>query len=244
MATDTAVLRHPLFDPSSDYCRLLAGGRADYKMLGYLAWMASRADRFQYPPKQSSERSEDERRQLACRLANRKECCTGGQGPDIQVLDALTCPGLILVLGIPEELGQKRVAGAAEFCLVREADQSLSVGMVMRFVEGPRLEGRFRCRAFLLELEVIDRLEGLLGDKSYIEAFTPEALTNILDVARILSVTSDLAGEWTPGESEVCFHRIGIPGGYTLFPPRGRAEPIIVVVALHPADDEPPTAER
>src|SRR5205823_5663736 len=112
-----------------------------------------------------------------------KECGVNGQGPDIQVLDALSCSGLVLVLGVAEGLDQKRLAGVAEFCLVREADQSLSVGLLMRFVETPRLEGRFHCRAFLFEPEVIDRLEGVLGGKSYLEAFTPEALTNILDVA-------------------------------------------------------------
>ncbi len=240
MTTDTALRRHPLFDPSSDFCRLLAAGRPRDKMYGYVIWMASRADRMHYPPKQSSERSEDERRQLACRLANSKECRVNGQGPDIQVLDALAAPATVLVTGMAEGLHQEQLAGDAEFCLVREADRSLSLGLLMQFRERPRLEGHFHCRAFLFEPEVIHRLEGLLGGKSYLEAFTPDALTSILDVPRILSVISDLAGEWSSDDSEVRFRRQGIPGGYELFPPR--QEPLHVVVALHPADNEPPGA--
>jgi hypothetical protein len=240
MTTDTALRRHPLFDPSSDFCQLLAAGRPRDKMYGYVIWMASRADRMNYPPKQSSERPEDERRQLACRLASVKDCCVNGQGPDIQVLDALAAPAIVLVLGMAQR--QHQLAGDAEFCLVREADHSLSLALLMRFRETPRLEGRFRCRAFLFEPEVIQRLEGLLGGKSYLEAFTPDVVTSILDVARILSVISDLAGEWSPGDSEVRFRRQGIPAGYELFPPR--AEPIRVVVALHPADDASPPTEQ
>src|SRR4051794_5652013 len=118
MATDTAVLRHPLFDPSSTFCRLLAGGRARDKMYGYLIWMAARADRVQYPPRQSSERSEDERGELACRLTPGSDCYVREYGPDVRVLDALSAPAIVLVTGRPEGLHQKQLAGVAEFCLV------------------------------------------------------------------------------------------------------------------------------
>jgi tetratricopeptide (TPR) repeat protein len=420
MTTHTTVLRHPLFDPSSTFSRLQASGDASLKMQGYFHCTAARADRMRYPQKLSSDRSEEERRRLACRLQN-VSACLDGHALSLEVLDALAAPAAIIVATEPqatrqppgsfgkrgdvyrsfgqieealsyhrhaleraerlqgaqpqridpghdlalacERLGEahrllgqteqalsysrralenaerlhaaepqtadlarelstawerlgdvyrdsvqyrqapdcyrrtveirerllaaqpqradlardlaischklgeicdivgqgdqalqysrrareirerlraaepsgasqpgEQLAGLAQFCLVREADDSLSVGLLLQFTEAPRLQGRFLCRAFLFEPEVIARLEGLVGG-SYLDAFDHDVIANNLDVARILSVLS-LDGEWSSGEDEVRFRRLGISGGYDLFPPRVE-EPLRVVAVLH-----------
>src|SRR5438105_3515222 len=110
MTTDTAVLRHPLFDPSSTFSRLQASGRADLKMQGYFHCTAARADRMRYPPKRGSDRSQEERRRLACRLEN-VSACVDGQAPSLEVLDALRAQAVVIVAREPEAGQQAPASG-------------------------------------------------------------------------------------------------------------------------------------
>jgi hypothetical protein len=223
--------RHPLFDPSSLYGQAHAGGQAEYRIRGYMHWLRARADRLRLPLRQSSAASESYRATLARRLAS----ITPVLG-DVKVLDAFSAETRILVTGAAQT-HQQPSAERAELCLVREADGSHTLGVLLRLdsaqLFGAALTGtRFRCRVFLFEPEVIRRLEGLLCGRSYLDSLEPAVLENYPEVAGILAAVSELEGEWSAGQSEVRFARLSIPDSYDLFPPR--AEPLQMVAILHP----------
>jgi hypothetical protein len=228
--TETVGLRHPLFDPSSAYGRMRASVRAEDKMRGYLHWLWVRAKRTQGPLPCASQRPEVERRELACRL----EIVSGG--PGIEVLDALEARAEALVAGPTEAILPPRFFADAELCLVREVGGPYTLGLLL-WGAGLFRAAHFRCRAFLLEPEVVERLEGHLGGRPYLDAFHPDAVENNLEVARVLAAVPEMEGDWEGGRSPVCFHRLPTTDHYDLFPPR--TETLQIVVVLHPADTNP-----
>jgi hypothetical protein len=205
-------------------------------------WLQARADRLRLPVPQGSATSESYRRTLARRLAkvaSQSTTAAPAVAP-IEVLDSFAAETRILVTGTPQANQFPPSAERAELCLVREADGSRTLGMLLRLDAAHLSEAalptrRYHCRLFLFEPEFIRRLEGLLGGRSYLDSFELDVFTNNPDVVRILAAVSELEGEWLAGQAEVRFPRLAVPDIYVLFPTR--AEPLQIVAALHPAEE-------
>lgn len=225
-------LRHFLFDDASLYRRLLGSARAPLKMLGYFHALAARADLLRLPP--SSPRPEGERLELADRLAGDPTLA----GIDFAVLDAITVDAEVIVLGTAEATGRP-IAAKAELCLVRGAGDSRSVHLLVplnqavRHEAGCSLPEPFRCQAFLLEPEVVRRLEQFFGGNC-LRAFETEPIAADREAIELLAVACKLEGECLPFARAVQLS-VALPGRFDLFPPR--SVPPRVVVAMHPAGD-------
>jgi hypothetical protein len=94
------------------------------------------------------------------------------------------------------------------------------------------------CRAFLIEPEVLARLQEVVQkacdvapDKALDHAFAAETVASNVDVARLLSAIPDLDGE-VQGH-KIRFHRLPIANEFDTFPPR--QGPLTVVLVF----DEP-----
>src|SRR5215204_4348936 len=136
--------QHPIFDPTSLYGRMRNSVWAEDKMLGYFCWQKARATRLGLPLPVQSPQGEAQRqrelRGLSAQLAD----------GSIEVQDATERVPVRLSRGGAWEPGR---AWGARVCLVCEADESRSVGLL---VEGDVLPP---CRAFLIEPEGLQRLQ-------------------------------------------------------------------------------------
>jgi hypothetical protein len=234
--------RHPIFDPSTYYGQIRAYARIDLKMCGYCGMLWGRAEREHDPTPRSSPCEEQERRELAQALEGGVAPAQQGGarcGPTIQVLDALRVETAILDLGTAEAR-PPRYRGIAELCLVREADGSLTAGLLVWF-DQREIEERLRIassscclwRAYFFEPEAVARLERFLGDRPYLDAFDAEAVRDNLDVARMIGGAPEMEGVWSPRDGLVRFGRLPVTDRYVLLPPR--REPPRIVVVFHPA---------
>jgi hypothetical protein len=162
----------------------------------------------------------------------------GEHGPDFRVLDVLRVRTRFLVGETVH--GEKTWFPRPEadeigstLCLVREADDKrlldLRVGGARSY---PR---KARCRAFLLEPEVVARLKSQMGEKPWKQAFLAETVVENFEVARILSAAPEMEGELHNGRA--LFHRLPMPERYDRLPPR--KEPLEVVVVLGSPEDTP-----
>src|SRR5262249_8743413 len=177
-----------LSEPSSLYNRTRAKARPDDKMRGHVHWMAEQARKQQLPFPQASALPESERRDLAAALTG-----VGEPGPAFEVLDAMPVNVLVLVASCTGRSAQHNGAvgeggspvvdaapqapqslpggSAGQLCLVREADNSRSVGLALRFdptVEKLAGTRSLSCRAFLFEPEVVKQFERVLGGAPFL----------------------------------------------------------------------------
>jgi hypothetical protein len=201
--SESKPIRHPFFDPASTYCRMRKSARPEYKMRGYFHWQKARAIRLGLPPGT---------REL-------KRHIPAG----IEVTDAVDVRPVCL-------LGELRYSVAVEsLFLARESDGTRTVGM---FVTGSELESHqpVCCRAFLIEPEVLARLQEVVGevdpDNAISRAFTAETIATNLELARLLAAIPDLDGEVQ--DREIRFHRLPIADEFDTFPPR--PGPLMVVL--------------
>lgn len=231
VATHRTTERHPLFDESSAYGKLRANVRPELKMKGYFCQLWSRVEQAGTETPTSSSRSEQDLDALARRLTpnvSHSGQTNGAPGaePALRVLDALAHPVQVIVSGAAELSSPSEAA--AELCLVREADASVTVGLLLRC--SPPLATAPRCRAFFLPPKAAERLEAIVGRSSYLGAFAPDVLRDNVEVARILCTAVELEGKWSD-ETAVCFARLPVPAHYQILPPG--IEQAHVVITLH-----------
>jgi WD40 repeat protein len=165
----------------------------------------------------------------------------GDHGPDFRVTDAVEVRGACLLLG-SRQFPEKLLVGS--LVLVCEADGTRTVGMRVEHysVHMMSLGQPISCRAFLIEPEVLARLQEVVrkafevdSDKALIHAFEAETIASNMDIARLLSAIPDLDGEVR--NHEICFRRLPVAGEFDAFPPR--QGPLTVVLVF----DDPPVSE-
>jgi hypothetical protein len=243
--TETVSRKHPLFDPASLYSRMRASIRLADKMRGYIHWLQARAKRAREPLPRIEPALPEELRRRTCALAGisaEAVLPAGGRLAVLDILEVRTCVYLV----------------HAELLLVREEDGMRTLGMLLRMPAdvlrgqlecfAPWLRGqRSRCQALLFEPEVVQRLRVVLGTTgegpadAILQAFQPDVVATNFEVVRILAAVPELEGEIQPsGEARFC--RLPIPDRCDAFPPR--AEPLHVVIVLHPEREEGSSNER
>jgi hypothetical protein len=223
--TQNKPAEHPLFDSTSTYSRLREGAGPEYKRRGYFYWQKARAIRLGIPP-----RNGDESRQIdLCDLASR---IVGKDAPDLRVTDALDIRPVCL--GGGPRFGEST---AGSLVLVREAEGTRTMGMWLE-LDGRESSQPGSCRAFLIEPEVLARLQDVVQKACHIgpdnaldHAFAAETVAGNLDIARLLSAIPDLDGE--VHGAKIRFHRLPIADEFETFPPR--QGPLTVVLVF----DEP-----
>jgi hypothetical protein len=212
---------HPLFDPTSLYGQMRATLGAAGKMRGYFHFLWARA-------RHATELAPQE--ELPDWLSRLAEATPRNEGEalDVWIAEAIFCS--------TETSSSDRLdAGVIRLCLIREPDGRHTLECRARLAE-PGQEGEeasgwagtsFHCRAFLLEPEVVQRLQSLLQDRPWQMAFLAETVVNYPEVARILAAAPELEGE-VRGR-DVVFERLPLPDQYDTFPPRrGLLQGVIV----------------
>jgi hypothetical protein len=204
---------HPLFDPTSLYGQMRASLRAAGKMRDYFHFPWARTKHATEPMPQ------EELPGWASRLADIAAALPNeGEVLDIWIARVTFC--------CSEAASSDRLAlGVMRLCLIREADGRDELGCRVVLAE-PGQNGEeasrwagvsFPCRAFLLEPEVVQRLQSLLQERPWQDAFLAETVANHTQVARILAAP-ELEGE-VRGR-EIVFERMALPDQYGTFPPR------------------------
>ena len=152
--------------------------------------------------------------------------------------------GLLHLLHLPE--GFPGTGLHASLILVREADGTQTVGMLGEWDGDLKHTWKepsqpVSCRAFLIEPEVLARLEevvpkacGSSHGSVLAHAFAAETIGSNQDVARLLAAIPDLDGDARNGQLRC--HRLPIAGEFDTFPPR--PGPLTVVLVFN----DPPTA--
>jgi hypothetical protein len=79
----------------------------------------------------------------------------------------------------------------------------------------------------LLEPEVVQRLQSLLQDRPWQDAFFAETVANHLEVAQILAAAPEVEGE-VRGR-EIVFERLALPDQYDTFPRRRGLLRVVIV---------------
>ncbi len=223
--------RHPLFDPTSTYSRMRKSVRPEYKMRGYFHWQKARAIRLGLSRPERPPQAEEE---LRSRLRGRGLASgTGGSGgeraPDFQVTDLLDVE-LRSLLREPRCLRAVPLRGS--LVLVREADGTHTVGMQVDDDRSDRIEPgqAVSCRAFLIEPEVLARLQEVVQKTSAVgpdrvldHAFAAETVSSNMDIARLLCAIPDLDGEVRG--CAIRFHRLPIAAEFRFLPAASGAAP-------------------
>ena len=120
-----------------------------------------------------------------------------------------------------------------------------TVGMWAKEPSGMEPRQPVTCRAFLIEPEVLARLEEVVqnaydvgSDQALIHAFATKTVADNLDIARLLSAIPDLEGE--AQDHEIRFHRVPIASEFDTFPPRQGPLTVVLVfdvpAAVAPAE--------
>ncbi|MGL4552930.1 MAG: WD40 repeat domain-containing protein, partial [Gemmataceae bacterium] len=157
-------------------------------------------------------------------------------GSDVRVLDAVHVTSDRFFRPHPDEWSAPLFSlrhGA--LCLVREADGTRTVGLWGHTDERRCWPMRGPCRAFLIEPEVLARLQdvvkkvcGVEGPEAINLAFEAETLHEHLDLARLVSAIPDLDGEFD-GES-LRTSRLPVAESFEAFPPRQGELTVVVLV--------------
>jgi hypothetical protein len=259
---ESVSLKHPLFDPTSLYSRMRASIRVEDKMRGYFHWLAARAKRVCGTPPPSEPRSGAELRReplvvslcVPERLPSWQRYCYVC-GPEVGVLDRQEVSSWVLRAGKREKRADGEFRGISadvELFITRERTGRPGLGMLVtdstddwlcwflsmdrenREVRFDREDREVRCRAFLLEPEVVKRLAEALRMQGAPEhsildrAFEREVVATNLETARILAAVPELEGEIK--DITLYSRPLPIPDGYDTFPPR--AEPLQVVIVI------------
>jgi hypothetical protein len=167
-------------------------------------------------------------------LASGTSRIVGEHGPDLRVTDAVK----VRVECLPLRSWFREIGAFGSLVLVREADGTRTVGMsvdpMMVDLYRMRLHRPASCRAFLIEPEVLARLQDMVQkachvgpDKALDHAFAAETVAGNLDVARLLSAIPDLDGE--VHGAEIRFHRLPIADEFDTFPPRQGPLTVVLV---------------
>jgi hypothetical protein len=219
MMGESKPTRHPLFDPASTYSRMRSSARPEYKMRGYFHWQKARAIRLGASPPER-EPGQEEERQSALRLLAHRMAALGGAGIDFRVTDVLPVVTDCFPLGRPEREGF-----SGSLVLVAEADGAHTVGLWLETHGPTREDDRSACRAFLIEPEVLKRLQDVVQEACKVEpnralghAFLAETVAGSLDVARLLAALPDLDGE--ARGPLIHFRRLPLAADFEVFPPR------------------------
>jgi hypothetical protein len=220
--------RHPLFDPASTYSRMRSSARPEYKMRGYFHWQKARAIRLGASPPER-EPGQEEERQSTLRLLTRRMAVLGEPGGDFHVTDALRVVPVCLPRGRPD-----RDPFSGSLVLVAEAAGTRTVGLWLETHEPTREGHRGACRAFLIEPEVLERIEDVVRKASEVEpdraldhAFQAHIIAGNLDVARLLAALPDLDGE--ARGPLIHFHRLPVAADFEVFPPRQGPLTVVLV---------------
>ncbi len=234
---DHRVLVHPLFDPSSLYGQMRSSLRAAGKMRGYLHWLWARTSFAAHPLSHQPSRKDLPGWASGQARTNGAVSAPGALPAEGEVLDVwMARPSFCSTSPLPWEPLER---GVIYLCLVREVDGKHTLRCRARADEPARLTeetsscpgSSCRCRAFLLEPEVVERLKGLLQNRPWQDAFLAETVANHYEVAQVLSAAPELEGEVRGGD--VFFESLPMPEQYDTFPPR--KEPLQVVIVCETA---------
>src|SRR5262249_15474983 len=131
-------------------------------------------------------------------LASGTSRIVGAHGPDFRVTDAVD----VRPVWLHRRESRFRPEGDGSLALVREADGSRPVGMWGALTGRENVawsrDQTVACRAFLIEPEVLARLQEVVGKavavgpyKALAHAFAAETIAGNMDVARLLSAIPD-----------------------------------------------------
>jgi hypothetical protein len=246
---------YPLFKPGSGYNRLRSSVRTLDKMRGFYHWLFARAERAKEPLPPVEPRSEQELRNLACRLEG--DCAAGRSGsgeeprPRCTVRDALRVRTWVSTedhLRAGQEPLFFVAPNFAELLVVGEEDGTQTLGLILelrpRDWSPLRLPARAaRCRAFLLEPEALQRLAAdlraerePLSEPFLSQIFQADLVTNSYRVASLLAGLPELEGELSPESCWVRFRRLEVHDSETAFPPRPQG-PLQAAVVFYPVGE-------
>lgn len=228
---DTSAIAHPLFDPTSQYSRLRASVRAEDKMRGHLHFLWTRLKRGPQPLPEVARLTREESFEWASRLADFQVLSVWKH----LVLAAFAVPHQVIALDL-------RFDGLWCVGLVREADGAHTLGANVHlpghFLDldlGFPNRSAWPCRAFLLEPEIVAKLEAILGDRPWTDAFLPEVIAGKFEVAQILAAVPEMEGTMRHG-IEIVFDRLRVSERYDTLPPRSTPLRGVIVLAPRPSD--------
>jgi hypothetical protein len=183
-------------------------------------------------------------------LSTRAHRVVGEHVPDSRVLSVwrdvrtavFAAPDKVVTFDDEQQYGMDWIVA-----LVREADGMLTLGAKFRtklleWQLSSSDDHRFwrisswPCRAFLLEPEVVAKLETVLGDRPWTDAFLPEVIAGKFEVAQILAAVPEMEGKMRPGH-EIVFDRLRVSERYDTLPPRSAPLQGVIVLAPRPSDD-------